>query len=103
MPETTGTIAATGLGAPVTVARDATGIAHITADTPHDLFTGQGWVHASERMWQMEVWRHVSAGRLSELFGASQVKADKFIRTLGWRVAAQRNLDAMGPEARATL
>ena len=95
MPETTGTIAATGLGAPVTVARDAAGIAHITADTPHDLFFAQGYVHASERMWQMEVWRHISAGRLAEVFGASQLDTDQFIRTLGWRVAAQRDLDAV--------
>jgi penicillin amidase len=102
-PATTGTIHMPGLAGDVTVARDATGIAHITADTPHDLFAAQGWVHASERMWQMEVWRHVSAGRLAELFGGSQVKTDKFIRTLGWRMAAQRDLDAMGPGARATL
>ena len=41
----------------------------------------------------MEVWRHISAGRLAELFGASQLDTDRFIRTLGWRVAAQRDLD----------
>ena len=51
----------------------------------------------------MEVWRHISAGRLAELFGASQLDTDKFIRTLGWRVAAQRDLDAVAPEARAIL
>ena len=44
--------------ADVTVVRDATGIAHITATSIHDLFVAQGYVHASERMWQMEVWRH---------------------------------------------
>ena len=87
----------------MTVARDAAGIAHITADTPHDLFFAQGYVHASERMWQMEVWRHISAGRLAEVFGASQLDTDKFIRTLGWRVAAQRDLDAVAPPARAVL
>ncbi len=45
----------------------------------------------------MEVWRHISAGRLSELFGESQLDTDRFIRTLGWRVAAQRDLDAARP------
>ena len=69
----------------------------------HDLFVAQGYVHASERMWQMEVWRHISAGRLAEVFGPGQLDTDKFIRTLGWRVAAQRDLDAVGPEARAVL
>ncbi len=102
-PQTGGTAAVPGLSANVTVVRDATGIAHITADTAHDLFVAQGYVHASERMWQMEVWRHISAGRLAEMFGASQLDTDKFIRTLGWRVAAQRDLDAVAPEARAIL
>ena len=51
----------------------------------------------------MEVWRHISAGRLAEVFGASQLDTDKFIRTLGWRVAAQRDLDAVAPPARAVL
>ena len=103
MPQTSGTIAVPGLSASVTVARDQTGIAHITADSSHDLFFAQGYVHASERMWQMEVWRHISAGRLAELFGKSQLDTDKFIRTLGWRVAAQRDLDAIAPAARAVL
>ncbi len=102
-PQTSGTAAVPGLSANVTVVRDATGIAHITANTSHDLFVAQGYVHASERMWQMEVWRHISAGRLAELFGAGQLDTDKFIRTLGWHVAAQRDLDAMGSEARAVL
>ena len=102
-PQTSGTAAVPGLSANVTVVRDATGIAHITADTTHDLFVAQGYVHASERMWQMEVWRHISAGRLAEMFGASQLDTDKFIRTLGWRVAAQRDLDAAAPETRAIL
>ena len=103
LPQTSGTAQVPGLGAAVAVVRDGTGIAHITADTTHDLFFAQGYVHASERMWQMEVWRHISAGRLAELFGASQLDTDKFIRTLGWRIAAQRDLDAIAPDARAVL
>ena len=79
----------------MTVLRDAAGIAQILADSPHDLFMAQGYVHAQERMWQMEVWRHISAGRLSELFGKSQLDDDRFIRTLGWRQAAERDLAAL--------
>jgi penicillin amidase len=103
LPQESGAASIPGLGAPVSVVRDATGIAHITADTPHDLFFAQGYVHASERMWQMEVWRHISAGRLAELFGQSQLDTDRFIRTLGWRIAAQRDLDAYTPTTRAVL
>ncbi|HEX5824653.1 MAG TPA: penicillin acylase family protein, partial [Candidatus Limnocylindrales bacterium] len=60
-------------------------------------------VHAQERMWQMEVWRHISAGRLSELFGSSTLDEDRFIRTLGWRQAAARDLAALSPDTRAAV
>jgi penicillin amidase len=103
LPQVSGTTRVPGLGGSVSVVRDAAGIAHITADSPHDLFFSQGYVHASERMWQMEVWRHISAGRLAELFGQSQLDTDRFIRTLGWRIAAQRDLDAFTPGTRAVL
>ena len=103
LPQTTGTLQVSGLEAPVTVVRDTAGIAHITADSTHDLFLAQGYVHAQERLWQMEVWRHISAGRLSELFGKSTLDDDRFIRTLGWRQSAQRDLDALSPESLAIL
>ena len=51
----------------------------------------------------MEVWRHISSGRLSELFGSSTLSEDRFIRTLGWRQAAERDLAALSPDARAAL
>ena len=52
----------------------------------------------------MEVWRHISAGRLSELFGKSTLDQDRFIRTLGWRQAAERDFAALseGPRAAST-
>ena len=103
MPQTTGTLRVEGLEAAVTVDRDASGFAHITARTPHDLFFAQGFVHASERMWQMEVWRRISAGRLSEIFGAGSLDQDRFIRTLGWRQAAERDLAALSSEGRAIV
>jgi penicillin amidase len=102
-PQTTGTIAVKGLHDAVTVVRDGSGIIQLTADDPHDLFFGQGYVHAQERMWQMEISRRIGAGRLSELFGKSQLDTDSYIRTLGWRVAAEHDLDAMSPDALAIL
>ncbi len=93
-PQVSGTLRVPGLAAAVEVVRDDTGIAHIYADTPDDLFFAQGFVHASERMWQMEVFRHIGSGRVSELFGKSQLDTDRFIRTLGWRRAAERDLAA---------
>ena len=103
MPQVAGTVRLSGLHAPVQVMRDANGIAQIVADDPHDLFMAQGYVHAQERFWQMEAWRHIGAGRLAELFGPTAVDRDRFIRTLGWRQAGQRDLDASSPDTRAAL
>jgi penicillin amidase len=103
LPQTTGSLAVAGLDKSVRIDRDASGIVWIEADTPHDLFLAQGYVHAQERMWQMEVWRHISAGRLSELFGTSTLDEDRFIRTLGWRSAAARDLEALAPDTRAAV
>jgi penicillin amidase len=101
--QTTGTITLDGLHRPVSVTRDGSGIIQITADDRHDLFMAQGYTHAQERMWQMELSRRIGAGRLSELFGKGQVDRDMYIRTLGWRVAAERDLAAMSPESIAVL
>src|SRR3569832_2397367 len=101
--QTTGTIVLDGLHHPVTVTRDSAGIIQITADDRHDLFMAQGYSHAQERMWQMEISRRLGAGRLSVLFGAGQVEMDSYIRTLGWRDAAQRDLDALASDSKAIL
>jgi penicillin amidase len=103
LPQREGTALLPGLSGDVTVKRDEHGIPHLYASTEEDLFAAQGYIHASERMWQMEVWRHIGAGRLSELFGANQVDADRFIRTLGWRRAAERDLAAVSADTRRGL
>ena len=103
LPQQDGAIQVPGLASSVTVIRDANGIVNIYADSPADLFAAQGYVHAQERLWQMEVWRHISSGRLSELFGKSTLDQDKFIRTLGWRQAAERDFAALSEGPRAAL
>ena len=64
-PQTAGAIDVPGLSAPVTVVRDEHGIPNIYADTTRDLFFAQGYVHAQDRFWQMDFYRHVSAGLYS--------------------------------------
>ena len=78
-----------GLTAPVTVIRDDLGVPQLYADGLEDLFAAQGYVHAQDRFWEMDVHRHITAGRLSEMFGESQVTTDSFLRTFGWRRIAQ--------------
>ncbi|MFN3307891.1 MAG: penicillin acylase family protein, partial [Anaerolineales bacterium] len=85
------------------VHRDRMGIPHIYAATLHDLFFAQGYVHAQDRFWQMDFWRHIGSGRLSEMFGASQVKTDAFLRTLGWRQLAEQEYNQLSEESKAIL
>ena len=102
-PQTDGNIQALGLDAAVEVYRDKLGVAHIYAGTAHDLFFAQGYLHAQERFWQMDAWRHIGSGTLSEMFGKDQVETDAFLRTLGWKQTAQAEWDSLGAESRAIL
>ncbi|KPC84128.1 MULTISPECIES: penicillin acylase family protein [Streptomyces] len=94
-PQTTGSIDLKGLSGDVDVKRDDYGIPQIYADTDSDLFRAQGFVQAQDRFWEMDVRRHMTSGRLSEMFGAGQVETDSFLRTLGWRKVAQQEYDTV--------
>ncbi|GAA1138188.1 penicillin acylase family protein [Ornithinicoccus hortensis] len=102
-PQTAGDLEVAGLTAPVTVVRDELGVAHLYADTPEDLFLAQGYVAAQDRFFQMDLRRHVTAGRLSELVGEAGVETDTVIRTMGWRRVAEAELPTLSPEARRYL
>jgi penicillin amidase len=102
-PQINGQLRLQGLDGPVDVYRDNMGVPHIYAGSLHDLFFAQGFVHAQDRFWQMDAWRHIGSGTLSEMFGDSQVNTDTFLRTLGWRQTAQAEWDGMGTESRAIL
>ncbi|MGZ0712164.1 penicillin acylase family protein (plasmid) [Coraliomargarita sp. W4R53] len=100
-PQLEGTIALSGLNAAVSVQRDVLGVPTITADTTDDLFYAEGYVHAQDRFWEMDFRRHVTSGRLSELFGESQLGTDKFLRTLGWHDIAEQEVEALDEAARS--
>ena len=91
-PQLSGELTVPGLDGNVSVQRDDAGIPTIEADNAHDLFQAQGFVHAQDRFWEMDFRRHVTSGRLAELFGESQVGTDTFVRTLGWRAVAEEEV-----------
>ncbi|MFE0509661.1 penicillin acylase family protein [Streptomyces sp. NPDC058964] len=93
-PQTTGSITLDGLSGPVEVKRDGYGIPQIYASSDEDLFMAQGFVQAQDRFYEMDVRRHMTSGRLSEMFGRSQVKNDEFLRTLGWDRIARQEYDS---------
>ena len=98
-PQVKGDIQVNGLDGPVDIYRDEFGIPHIYAATEHDLFFAQGYVHAQDRFWQMDFWRHIGSGRLSEMFGKSQLDTDKFLRTWAGR-AWPSGAETIDPESR---
>ncbi|MEU6366198.1 penicillin acylase family protein [Streptomyces sp. NPDC046931] len=93
LPQTKGSITLDGLSGPVQVKRDGYGIPQIYASSDEDLFMAQGYVQAQDRFYEMDVRRHMTSGRLSEMFGKSQVKNDEFLRTLGWDRVAREEYD----------
>ena len=103
MPQTEGSVELEGLDGKVTVLRDASGIPQVYADTADDLFFAQGYVQAQDRFFEMDFRRHLAAGRLSELFGEDALKADMFVRTLGLRRVAEKELALLSPRTRRYL
>lgn len=99
LPQTEGEIRLAGLSGPVEVLRDGYGIPHIFAGSLEDAQFALGFVHAQDRLWQMDMSRHIAAGRLSEIVGAAGLETDRFLRTLGVRRAAEANLRAMDSDA----
>ncbi|MFD7403281.1 penicillin acylase family protein [Streptomyces sp. NPDC059866] len=92
-PQTKGSITLDGLSGPVDVKRDGHGIPQIYASSDEDLFMAQGFVQAQDRFYEMDVRRHMTSGRLSEMFGKDQVDNDEFLRTLGWDRVAKEEYD----------
>src|SRR5690606_33826544 len=100
-PQLDGELVLSGLNGEVSVQRDELGIPVITATDTHDLFFAQGFVHAQDRFWEMDFRRHVTSGRLSEMFGESQLGTDMFLRTLGWRQIAEQEVELLDETTRA--
>src|SRR5437773_2947166 len=89
LPQIAGTVRVAGLSAPIDIVRDADAIPHIFATNKADALFGLGYVHAQDRLWQMELQRRIGHGRLSEVLGAAAVPQDRFLRRVGFGRAAK--------------
>jgi penicillin G amidase len=89
LPTIDGTASVPGISAPLDIVRDADAIPHIFAATKADALFGLGYAHAQDRLWQMEFQRRIGFGRLSEIFGATTLPQDRFLRTVGFGRAAK--------------
>jgi penicillin G amidase len=102
-PEENGRLAVGGLQAPVEVVRVEPGVPHIYARNAHDLFFAQGYVHAQDRLWQMEFDRILGEGRLAALFGEGAVEIDKVMKVFGLAQAAAKDWETLSPATREIL
>ena len=103
LPQAEGEIRLPGVEAPVEILRDANGIPHIFAGSVGDVAFGLGFVHAQDRLWQIETSRRVASGRVSEIAGAAALPIDRFMRTLGLRRVAAANFERYDAETKRLL
>ena len=102
-PKYKGKASVQGLDRDVKIITDTWGVPHIYADIESDLFFACGYIHANERMWQMDLTRRTGYGRLSELFGEALLERDKYVRVLGLKQAALKDYEQLPPEIKDIL
>jgi len=103
LPDLDGTLPLSGLAAPVTILRDEWGIPHIRATTSRDAWMALGFVHAQDRLFQMDLTRRRALGRAAEWLGPSAAESDILVRRLGMEAACRRDFAALGTAARDML
>ena len=103
LPSRRGTAVIHRLSSPVTVAFDRRGVPHIHAILEADAWSALGWLHAADRLFQMELRKRAAEGRLAELFGAAAVPMDREARMLGYAALAKRDWEAADERERGVL
>lgn len=92
-----------GISQPVEIRRDSQDIPYIKAASQADAYFAMGFVHAQERLWQMDIYRRIAAGRLAEVVGPMAADADSFVRTLGLYRMAQADAADLQPPLAAPM
>ncbi|PKH49327.1 penicillin acylase family protein [Tenacibaculum sp. Bg11-29] len=100
-PTYNGTLEFANISDKVTVHYDEVGVPHINAQNQQDAYTALGYVHAQDRLWQMELVRRISAGRLAEVFGKDLVRTDRFFLGLGIEEAAEKTIENLDKTSEA--
>ena len=103
LPTTRGSVEVEGIEAAVTIARDRFGVPRIEARTDADLCFGQGWCLGQDRGWQLEFYRRVGRGRLSEFAGPETLRLDRLMRTFGFARRCEQELELIDPRMRELL
>jgi penicillin amidase len=102
-PQSSGTAVCAPLAAPVRVTRDAYGVPFIVAGSEREMIIAQGYVHAQDRFWQMDMARRIASGRLSEILGSEALPFDRMFRIAGLRRSAERIAEGLPADSREFL
>lgn len=97
------TVTLAGIKDSVTITRDERGIPYVSAKNDEDLYFGQGYATAADRLWQLDIFRRTARGELSEILGATTVEQDKLHRTYGFAQVAEYEVSQSSPQSRAIL
>jgi penicillin amidase len=103
LPQLSGEARVRGADKPIEIVRDAEGIPHVFAKSERDGWFALGYLHAQDRLWQMEVQRRVAQGRIAEVFGEIAYDTDRLMRTLGFAPLSRRILERLDADTRASL
>lgn len=103
LPPLEGSITVAGLHGPATIRRDADGVPHVRADTARDAFFAQGFAHAQDRLFQLELNRRRALGRSAEWLGPAAFAGDALARRLGIEAASRRDAAALGAPAQEMI
>ena len=98
-----GTVTVSGIKAETKIYSDDYGVPHIIASNNEDMYFALGFMHAQDRLWQMDLTRRVAEGKLSEIFGSSTLEFDKLFRTIGINRFAYRWYNNISPESKKIL
>ena len=103
LPQLDGEAQVKGLSAPVEIVRDKEGVPHLFAKSVADGWFALGYVHAQDRLWQLEFQRRVANGRLAEIMGEPAYDNDRLMRTLGFARVAGRMAERADAPTRAAF
>lgn len=103
LPKIDGNVYVQGLKKEVKIIRDRWGIPHIYASCSEDAIFAQGFVHAQDRLWQMELNRRVARGKLSEFIGKEGLDTDRICKTMGYERIAKKDWELFGEDERQVI
>lgn len=103
LPSWSGSAEVVGLRSGLRIVRDQNAIPHVLAENEPDAYFGLGYVHAQDRLWQLELNRRLASGRLAEVFGRDALERDRLFRALGLRQAAEQSLANVDAPTRACI